>query len=113
MTRGFVTRRIAFARIVFAIAAGLALIFLDVPAGRAQYYGDAPWCAVVSIGTGDVHWDCQYNTIEACVPNVLAGNRGFCGMNPYYSETRRAQAQAYPAYRPRHHAHSHKYSRRD
>jgi hypothetical protein len=98
-------------RIVLAIAAGLALIFFDMPAGHAQYSGDARWCAVVSIGTGSVHWDCSYDTVEACVPNVLAGNRGFCGLNPYYSATQRAQAWAHPAYRPRHHAHSHKYSR--
>src|SRR5580704_19016630 len=71
-------------RIVLPVAAAAALICCDVSPSHAQYYGDAPWCAVVSIGTGGVHWDCYYNTVEACVPNVLAGNRGFCGMNPYY-----------------------------
>jgi hypothetical protein len=37
---------------------------------------------VVSVGTGAVIWDCQYRSIEECVPNVLAGNRGFCNVNP-------------------------------
>jgi hypothetical protein len=51
---------------------------------QASYaFGDAPWCAVINIGTGEVYWDCQYRTFEACVPNVIAGNRGFCNVNPY------------------------------
>jgi hypothetical protein len=52
------------------------------PAGA---YGDAPWCAVITIGTGTVYWDCQYPTFEACyhLGNILAGNRGFCNLNPW------------------------------
>ena len=46
-------------------------------------YGDAPWCAVISLGTGQVTWECYYRTVEECRPNVLAGNRGFCNLNPY------------------------------
>ena len=46
-------------------------------------FGNAPWCAVVNLGMGDVYWDCQYRTVEECVPNVIAGNRGFCNLNPY------------------------------
>ena len=41
-----------------------------------------PWCAVVSIGAGNVTWDCHYNSFEECAPNVIAGNRGFCNRNP-------------------------------
>jgi hypothetical protein len=52
----------------------------DVP---AHAFGDAPWCAVIEMGIGDVYWDCEYRTVEECVPNVLAGNRGFCNLNPY------------------------------
>ena len=37
---------------------------------------------MIDVGWGDVVWDCQYYTLEACVPNVLAGNRGFCNHNP-------------------------------
>ena len=47
---------------------------------------EAPWCAVVSMGTGSVYWDCQYRSFEECYRkgNVLAGNRGFCNPSPYY-----------------------------
>src|SRR6516164_7417325 len=41
-----------------------------------------PLCAVYSIGK-DAYWDCQYRTFEACYPNVIAGNRGFCNLNPW------------------------------
>jgi hypothetical protein len=45
---------------------------------------EAPWCAVINFGRGTAYWDCQYHSLEACVPNVLAGNRGFCNPNPAY-----------------------------
>jgi hypothetical protein len=61
-----------------ALAAGSAFDIGDSNAG-----GQAPWCAVISIGEGEVYWDCQYRTVEECVPNVIAGNRGFCNLNPY------------------------------
>ena len=66
---------------IFATVATVAatLVFGLQPA--AAY--EAPWCAVISMGAGDVHWDCQYRSIEECRPNVLAGNRGFCNPNPY------------------------------
>jgi len=70
-------------RAALAAVALVAGVSFDVRPSRA--YGDAPWCAVVSVGTGDVVWDCQYNSVEECVPNVLAGNRGFCNHNPWYS----------------------------
>ena len=64
------------------MAAGLAggLMF-DVHASDAS--GDAPWCAVTEIGEGAEASDCQYRSVEECLPNVLAGNRGHCGPNPY------------------------------
>jgi hypothetical protein len=43
---------------------------------------DAPWCAVKNLGSGDICWDCQYRTFEACYPNALA-DRGFCNVNPW------------------------------
>jgi len=78
------------------LAAGLlmALGFAAAPAG-AGTYGEAPWCAVISTGTGDVHWDCQYRTVEACQPNVIAGNRGSCTQNPYYVPGASAAPQRY------------------
>jgi hypothetical protein len=62
------------------IAAGL---MFDVRASDAS--GDAPWCAVTEIGEGAEAWDCQYRSVDECVPNVLAGNRGNCTLNPYES----------------------------
>jgi hypothetical protein len=43
---------------------------------------EGPWCAFIEVGTGAVYEDCQYYSFEACRPHVLAGNRGFCNMNP-------------------------------
>jgi|SRR6185437_4410023 hypothetical protein len=44
--------------------------------------GTAPWCANITVGPGTMVSDCHYWTIEQCVPNVIAGNKGFCGQNP-------------------------------
>ena len=46
-------------------------------------YGNAPWCAVQSIGPGDLSEACIYNDFESCRRVVIAGNRGFCNTNPY------------------------------
>ena len=72
-------------RIIYGGAILLALAVFGTAPARAQV-GNAPWCAVISLGTGDVCWDCQYWSVEECVPNVLAGNRGFCNHNPRFSE---------------------------
>jgi hypothetical protein len=72
-------------RLTIAIVILAAAMCCEVPSSRAQYYGEAPWCAVVNVGTGNVVWYCYYSTVEECVPNVLAGNRGFCNVNPYWS----------------------------
>jgi len=70
-------------RIVRICAAATALLLFDIASSHALS-GDAPWCAVVEIGAGEVEWDCHYQTVEQCAPNVIAGNRGFCNHNPYY-----------------------------
>jgi hypothetical protein len=67
----------------WAVAGAAALLLLNVLPSHAGY-GDAPWCAVINIGTGEVYWDCQYQTFASCQPNVIAGNRGFCNVNPTY-----------------------------
>jgi len=87
-------------RLMLASAAFAATMCFDVPASRA--FGDAPWCAVISLGTGDVYWDCQYRTVEECVPNVLAGNRGFCNVNPYWRGSYAPNPAAYPRQRKQH-----------
>jgi hypothetical protein len=71
-------------RIALSAAAAAALICLHATPSQAQYSGTAPWCAVIQVGTGGVHYECYYANVEACTPNVLAGNRGFCAMNPYF-----------------------------
>lgn len=70
-------------RIVRIFAGAAILLFATTPPSWALS-GDAPWCAVVDIGFGEMEWDCYYQTIEQCAPNVVAGNRGFCNLNPYY-----------------------------
>ncbi len=89
-------------RIVSAIAGAAAVLCSAIPSSQAGTYGNAPWCAVVEIGRGEVEWDCQYMTVAQCQPNVIAGNRGFCGLNPYY-------VAAHPpmTHRPRRPVHKH------
>jgi hypothetical protein len=72
---------------ILPLIAVTVLFFLHASPGRAAYAGEAPWCAVVELGAGDVEWDCHYFSVAACAPNVIAGNRGFCAINPYYSPT--------------------------
>ena len=86
MSKVIVTKTMV--RLTAAIAAVAAALCLQVSASQAQYYGDAPWCAVLDVGTGSVTWHCYYRTVEECVPNVLAGNRGFCNLNPYFTASR-------------------------
>ena len=43
---------------------------------------EAPWCAVSPMGWGDEINDCSFWSLEACIPYVIAGNRGFCNQNP-------------------------------
>jgi hypothetical protein len=71
-------------RLILAAATVIAAISgLSGPAS-ADYRGNAPWCAVYSLGFGSVVWDCRYASVEACAPNVVSGNRGFCNHNPGY-----------------------------
>jgi hypothetical protein len=44
---------------------------------------EAPWCAVQPMGPdGGLIEDCRFWTLEQCIPEVIAGNRGTCGQNP-------------------------------
>lgn len=63
--------------------AGVAVAGAQPAAAYRVENHPAPWCAVISLGNGDAYWDCRYASLEACRPNVLAGNRGFCNENPY------------------------------
>jgi hypothetical protein len=67
------------------------LFFAAVVAGAAfamhpaKAHEEAPWCAVVDTGFGNLASNCSFWTFEACVPHVLTGNRGFCEENPYFN----------------------------
>lgn len=91
-------------RLMLAGATFAGATCFEVPASYA--YGDAPWCAVIELGPGDVYWDCQYRTFEACAPNVLAGNRGFCNVNPAASPATAGNTPR-PRYRRHHPLHHH------
>ena len=65
------------------IVMALAALSLFVGARTSQAYEGA-WCAEVSLGRGFVSRDCRFRTFEECLPNVIAGNRGFCVQNPYW-----------------------------
>jgi len=75
-------------RAIIVLGVVLAALGLGVRPGQAA--GAAPWCAVFSLGWGDTVWDCSYPSLEACRPNVIAGNRGFCNPNPAWDEPTRA-----------------------
>jgi hypothetical protein len=79
-------------RLTIVIATLAAAMCFEVPSSQAQYYGDAPWCAVENVGTGNMVWYCYYKTVQECVPNVLAGNRGFCNVNPYWTASQAPNA---------------------
>ena len=66
-------------RTLSIVALVIAAVSFNAGTTRAA---EGPWCANVDIGTGNVYADCQYYSFEACQPHVLAGNRGFCNVNP-------------------------------
>ena len=68
-----------------ALVLGATLVGLQPAMAYVTDVRQAPWCAVMNYGTGSMYWDCSYATIEACTPNVIAGNRGFCNRTPYYT----------------------------
>lgn len=69
---------------IAGVFAGALLFDVRPAAAYTNIIAQAPWCAVIDMGTGDVHWDCHYSSIEECRPTILAGNRGFCNPNPYW-----------------------------
>ena len=76
-------------RILCATTLLAAAIAIDQRPAQAQQV--APWCAIINTGTGSVYEDCHYRSFEACYPNILAGNRGFCNPNPAYRGIERGE----------------------
>jgi hypothetical protein len=83
-------------KLSIAIAVCAGAMCLDVPASRA--FGDAPWCAMISLGGGGIWWDCEYRTFEACGANA---DHAFCNLNPSPGPSM-AAAAAPPEHRKRH-----------
>jgi Protein of unknown function (DUF3551) len=77
-------REVTMGKFLLVAVASAAGFLLGTQPSQA-YYGNAPWCAVVSVGNGSSVARCVYWSFEACRPNVIAGNRGFCNTNPYYA----------------------------
>jgi hypothetical protein len=92
---------------IAAVAVAAILSGFGVAAATAGTYGNAPWCAVRNLGSGNIEWDCEYRTVEECAPTVVAGNRGFCNLNPYYPGTYSASPRGVP-WRAAHHRSRHR-----
>lgn len=79
-------------RILCAGLTAAAVLFAFAPSpGRAATWGHAKWCAVTNNGDGDLMWECVFDSIQECQPFILAGNRGFCNINPYWGKERPGQ----------------------
>jgi Protein of unknown function (DUF3551) len=68
-------------KLAFVAAALAASGMFGAPAAHAS--GDAPWCSVTEVAEGATAWNCEYETVEECLPSVTSGNRGSCSPNPY------------------------------
>src|SRR5262245_50215112 len=77
-------REAVMRRFLFAAAAFATAVVVGPHPGHA-YSVNAPWCAVGNLGKGAWVARCVYGSVEACRPNVIAGNRGFCNTNPYWA----------------------------
>ena len=77
--------RISAFAVLGILTASAGAVLLDSSAASART-GNQRWCATVNVGYGDVVETCDFATIEACRPFVIAGNRGFCNENPGYVE---------------------------
>ncbi len=67
------------------ITAAIAGAAMCCASSAMAWEGNAPWCAYVNIGTGNVIEQCFYRSVAECSPNIIAGNRGFCAPNPRFA----------------------------
>jgi len=68
-------------KFALGVAAFAAIVVLGARPSQA-YYGNAPWCAVVSVGFDTSMEECVFANFESCRQHVIAGNRGYCTDNP-------------------------------
>jgi hypothetical protein len=85
-------------RLMLPIAAAAAILGFAVSPSQAQVTGNAPWCAEINYGNGDLVHECYYQSAEQCATQIVGGNRGFCNVNPYWQPV----PAAAPRYRKRH-----------
>jgi hypothetical protein len=84
------TGKVADMRIMLLAAIAIAALISDISPSAAV---EGPWCSQVTLGRGKVATNCSYRSFEECYPNVIAGNRGFCSPNPYWSGVRGGAAR--------------------
>jgi len=60
------------------------LLLLGCGSARADPLVEGPWCAVY-YGRGSGVPRCDFQTLEQCRSEVIAGNRGLCNINPRWS----------------------------
>ena len=70
-------------RLLLVLAALSGVTLLGTGPGEAYYYGR--WCAVVHQGNGSAREICHFQDFESCRLEVVSGNRGWCGPNPYWN----------------------------
>ena len=93
-------------KLIFTAASVAAVMSLNGPAAHAAAaWRENPWCAVIDYGDGGVTWECNYRTFEECYPNVLAGNKGSCNLNPAGPGPQAATPTAYQPRKKRHAQH--------
>src|SRR5215468_2241997 len=67
-------------RLMLIVGTVAVAMLLDLRVSQAT---QMPWCAGTTKGDF-FSYNCTLPTYEMCVQEVIAGNRGFCGPNPYY-----------------------------
>jgi hypothetical protein len=76
--------KITVPRLTFATAGLAAAFAFAATTSHAATWGHGKWCAVTNNGGDNIMWECVYDTADECQPFILAGNRGFCALNPYW-----------------------------
>jgi hypothetical protein len=55
------------------------VLLSGVPAAHAE----GPWCGVQQ--DGGPAWRCEFQTLEQCTQEMVAGARGYCNRNPRWT----------------------------
>jgi len=71
-------------KLSLGVAACAAVVLFGTQPSHA-YSGNAPWCAVVSIGQDASVEECVFANFDSCRQHVIAGNRGYCTDNPRWA----------------------------